>query len=420
MRFVHAPPPGQPQHSGPMLMAAAQHQQHQQQQQQQQLQQRGRWPAPAVSVGPELGQVPRPVASRRVFGVAVSRSTRRLQVHAGASSWGDDSAEVEFSLTQQVDFGEGLRLVGGDAALGSWDVSSGPNMTWGEGHVWRTALRLPVGTSCEFKCVRVHGDGVTWEEGGNRTLTVPGGAVRVEVQISWGCQDAQKARVHYTTAAVPSPAPAARQASPPPQATLTVVKAAGGVDAEALQGADSRPAASSNNAGAASLPEQEPCPTPSPPTTTAETENELTSELPRGTTDRPTSGSNNSLPELEPTPSIRVSAVTAAAGLAVQLSSDTDCCPASSSVAECEPKPTSPPPNPAPKAASVARGGNPDRPPAEPAPSAVDPLEHLDRASLNKHTVAQLRAMAKQAGLSRYSKLRKAELIELLQGPAAR
>lgn len=51
----------------------------------------------------------------------------------------------------QVDFGEGLRLVGGDAALGSWDVSSGPNMTWGEGHVWRTALRLPVGTSCEFK-----------------------------------------------------------------------------------------------------------------------------------------------------------------------------------------------------------------------------------------------------------------------------
>lgn len=36
MRFVHAPPPGQPQHSGPMLMAAAQHQQHQQQQQQQQ------------------------------------------------------------------------------------------------------------------------------------------------------------------------------------------------------------------------------------------------------------------------------------------------------------------------------------------------------------------------------------------------
>lgn len=33
-----------------------------------------------------------------------SLSAPPAQVHAGASSWGDDSAEVEFSLTQQVIF----------------------------------------------------------------------------------------------------------------------------------------------------------------------------------------------------------------------------------------------------------------------------------------------------------------------------
>lgn len=94
---------------------------------------------------------------------------------------------VRFTLVRELKYGQVHKLVGDHPALGSWDIGSAPEMAWGEGHTWSAEIRLPPGTSVEFKCVRVKSNGGSehWEQGANRTLTVPSDTDAVEVALDW-------------------------------------------------------------------------------------------------------------------------------------------------------------------------------------------------------------------------------------------
>lgn len=54
---------------------------------------------------------------------------------------------------QELPFGQSLILVGSHPALGGWDETKGPRMTWGDGHVWTAEVGFTPGTAMEFKVV---------------------------------------------------------------------------------------------------------------------------------------------------------------------------------------------------------------------------------------------------------------------------
>ena len=54
-------------------------------------------------------------------------------------------------MAMQANFGESLKVVGSSEALGNWDVSRSPSMTWTDGDVWRLELALPPGEQIHFK-----------------------------------------------------------------------------------------------------------------------------------------------------------------------------------------------------------------------------------------------------------------------------
>ncbi|KAL4852989.1 Phosphoglucan [Chlorella vulgaris] len=112
-----------------------------------------------------------------------ARPARRGQVAVHA---GGDKVPVRFTVQQEVNYGETVRLVGSHSSLGNWKVRKGAAMKWEEGHVWSAEVSLPPGTTVEFKCVRARGEGddADWEDGDNRSLAVPSAAAAVELE--WG------------------------------------------------------------------------------------------------------------------------------------------------------------------------------------------------------------------------------------------
>ena len=70
-------------------------------------------------------------------------------------------------------FGEHVRVVGADKALGGWEVGSAPEMRWSDGHRWSLDLELPEGFQSEYKLVHcMPGKPPVWEYTPNRLLTV--------------------------------------------------------------------------------------------------------------------------------------------------------------------------------------------------------------------------------------------------------
>jgi hypothetical protein len=51
----------------------------------------------------------------------------------------------------QVEYGERLKVVGNQAALGSWDVSKAVELKWHDGDLWAGEVEMPVGKDIEFK-----------------------------------------------------------------------------------------------------------------------------------------------------------------------------------------------------------------------------------------------------------------------------
>lgn len=45
----------------------------------------------------------------------------------------------------ELQFGDSVKAVGGDAGLGGWAVAEAPFLEWSEGHHWRGQVQLPAG-----------------------------------------------------------------------------------------------------------------------------------------------------------------------------------------------------------------------------------------------------------------------------------
>ncbi|KAL4440564.1 hypothetical protein ABPG75_003565 [Micractinium tetrahymenae] len=113
---------------------------------------------------------------------------------AGGAAWTGPTARVTFTIKRQLPFGQVLKVVGGHYALGEWEISDAPEMSWSEGDVWMLVLDLPAGEH-EFKVAAVAQAAsveqvVEWEAGPNRLLQVPwaeakmGGAF--SLALEWG------------------------------------------------------------------------------------------------------------------------------------------------------------------------------------------------------------------------------------------
>lgn len=64
------------------------------------------------------------------------------------------AVRTTFELTQELPFGQSLKLVGSHPALGSWKEEAGMLMTWTQGHKWQASVTLPAGAAVEFKASR--------------------------------------------------------------------------------------------------------------------------------------------------------------------------------------------------------------------------------------------------------------------------
>uniref|UniRef100_A0A061RNS8 Phosphoglucan, water dikinase n=2 Tax=Tetraselmis sp. GSL018 TaxID=582737 RepID=A0A061RNS8_9CHLO len=99
------------------------------------------------------------------------------------------AVNVQFQMPNEVEFGEGHKIVGSCRQLGDWSPDNAAEMQWSEGHVWTAEVALEPGQEVEFKCVKAGGGGVSWEEGNNRRLRVPEGASSLTVRMAWNETD---------------------------------------------------------------------------------------------------------------------------------------------------------------------------------------------------------------------------------------
>lgn len=93
--------------------------------------------------------------------------------------------EVQFVVPVQVNFGDCVKVVGNESALGCWDCTRALPLQWNEGNIWTQKVDLNPG-AYEFKCVVAGSDGATkWEPGSNRSIEVPPEVTRMEVSCEW-------------------------------------------------------------------------------------------------------------------------------------------------------------------------------------------------------------------------------------------
>ncbi|GAB3618925.1 carbohydrate-binding module family 20 domain-containing protein [Glutamicibacter endophyticus] len=101
-----------------------------------------------------------------------------LAVHVGAPAvivdpTEDPSGQTSISVTAETAWGQNVRIVGNNAALGNWDPSAAVELSPTNYPNWTGTVDLPAGTQFEYKYVKVDGSGnVVWESGANRTATV--------------------------------------------------------------------------------------------------------------------------------------------------------------------------------------------------------------------------------------------------------
>lgn len=93
-------------------------------------------------------------------------------------------ATVTFAANVSTVWGQEVRIVGDVDDLGAWSPAAGLPLSSASYPVWRAELDLPVGTTFEYKYVKVDGNGtVIWESGANRTATVT--AAGLTLSGSW-------------------------------------------------------------------------------------------------------------------------------------------------------------------------------------------------------------------------------------------
>ena len=98
---------------------------------------------------------------------------------------------MRFNAHVTTSVGENVYLVGSIPALGSWDPSSGVELSANEYSddvpLWYGTMELDSGTELEYKTVKQDGNGVVWEPGDNRSFTVPQecGVLNATVNDTW-------------------------------------------------------------------------------------------------------------------------------------------------------------------------------------------------------------------------------------------
>lgn len=65
-----------------------------------------------------------------------------------SNSW---CAKLYADLLRQVQFGQSLKLVGDNPALGGWDIGRAPGMKWSNHHIWSVELDIKEGEELNFK-----------------------------------------------------------------------------------------------------------------------------------------------------------------------------------------------------------------------------------------------------------------------------
>ncbi|CAD7695848.1 unnamed protein product [Ostreobium quekettii] len=133
----------------------------------------------------------------RDWACAAAGRKHTMQHRGGGGGVGDVSAkgsaseqlcaprEVKFIVPVRVNYGDSVKVVGNESALGGWDYDRGIPLQWSEGNIWTNKVDLNPG-AYEFKCVVGASDGgVQWEPGNNRSLNVHPEMSQVEVCCEW-------------------------------------------------------------------------------------------------------------------------------------------------------------------------------------------------------------------------------------------
>jgi alpha-amylase len=107
-----------------------------------------------------------------------------------ATSACPSAVSVTFNEKIVTSYGETIKLAGNTAQLGNWDASKALVLS-ASGYtaanpVWSITVKVPAGSSIEYKFVKVSGSGtVSWESDPNRAYAVPGCQASATVGSSW-------------------------------------------------------------------------------------------------------------------------------------------------------------------------------------------------------------------------------------------
>lgn len=93
----------------------------------------------------------------------------------------DDQTIVNVPVTFYIknattSLGQNVYISGNIPELGNWDVSQAAGPGFCPSYpMWNVTVNLPVNETIQFKAIKYSSSGVVWEEGANRSLTVPPG-----------------------------------------------------------------------------------------------------------------------------------------------------------------------------------------------------------------------------------------------------
>lgn len=116
------------------------------------------------------------VGQKREVAAPIVEAQDALETPAQDTTENDESpiADVQCAFTHARTLpGDKLFVIGDLPELGEWDPGRAVELDPREWPTWKATLQLPRGASFEYKLLVKNQSGIFWEEGGNRTCTVP-------------------------------------------------------------------------------------------------------------------------------------------------------------------------------------------------------------------------------------------------------
>jgi alpha-amylase len=105
---------------------------------------------------------------------------------ASATASSCSAIAATFSVTATTVWGQNVYVVGGIAALGSWNTANAIALSSAAYPVWSATVSLPTGTSFEYKYIKKDGSGaVVWESDPNRSRTTPTSPCTAAYSDTW-------------------------------------------------------------------------------------------------------------------------------------------------------------------------------------------------------------------------------------------